>query len=131
MLRPGAPTRRTDRGGGSSVAFGQHFGGDEGTTVASGPGAARLTQVDALLALQEVPDPRQGKSRAQRHANDLLDRLDEIRLGLLTGSIPVHRLQALSARLNSDMQATPDPRLAEVMAEIELRCAVELAKLGL
>jgi len=127
---PTAPARRGERSSPAAASFGQLLPATEVAGASSGAGASRLTQVDALLALQEVPDPRHGRSRGLRRATDLLDRLDEIRLGLLTGGIPLHRLQALSVALNVERNATPDPRLHEVMEEIELRCAVELAKLG-
>jgi hypothetical protein len=65
-----------------------------------------------------------------QRGNDLLDRLDEIRHGLLLGAIPIERLKALAVMLRAERARAADPRRAAVVDEIELRCAVELAKLG-
>ncbi len=128
-LRPGA-IRRTERAGGTTGAFGAHLEtGDTAQTGASaGPAPARI---DALLSLQEVPDPVHGRRRIVKRGSDLLDQLEEIRHGLLLGTIPVHRLKGLAHQLRTGRAETADPVLASLMDEIELRCAVELAKLGL
>jgi len=130
-LSPIRPTtvRRTERSGGASSAFGAQLAGGE-TSAAVSAGPTQLAPVDSLLALQEVPDPARGRQRHARRGSDLLDRLDEIRHGLLMGEIPLHRLKSLAISLKAEKQAIPDPRLAEIVGEIELRCAVELAKLG-
>lgn len=94
-------------------------------------GSAPASAVDALLALQEVDQAGTGRKRAVRRGNDLLDRLEEIRIGLLTGQISRERLQQLAQLARESRPAIDDPRLAEVLAEIELRAEVELAKLGL
>ena len=59
-----------------------------------------------------------------------LDVLDELKLGLLTGSLDqatVARLRAAAADLKA---SSGDPGLDAVLAEIELRVEVELAKAG-
>jgi len=93
--------------------------------------AAPASAVDALLALQEVDQAGSGRKKAVRRGNDLLDRLEEIRIGLLTGQISRERLQQLAKLAREGRPTINDPRLAEVLAEIELRAEVELAKLGL
>lgn len=94
--------------------------------------AAPMTSVAALLAIQDEGDATsRRRRRAVQRGTDLLDRLDEIRHALLTGNMPAARLQALADALTRDRQAIDDPRLAEVLADIELRCAVELAKRGI
>ena len=85
---------------------------------------------DALLALQEVPDAGQRPSAGLKRAGDLLDRLDEIRVGLLDGAIPRERLGQLVKTVRARREAVEDPRLATLLDEIELRARVELAKLG-
>lgn len=126
-IRP-TVARRAERAGVSGAFGAQLASSDTAAPVTAGP--AHLAPVDALLSLQEVPDPARGRQRAARRGSDLLDRLDEIRHGLLLGEIPVHRLRSLAISLKAERLAIPDPRLAEVVGEIELRCAVELAKLG-
>ena len=60
----------------------------------------------------------------------MLDRLDDIRLGLLTGTVSKERLTELSRMARVRRGETDDPRLVEVLDEIELRAEVELAKLS-
>ena len=59
----------------------------------------------------------------------MLDHLDAIRHGLLLGSIPRDKLNGLLAVVRERRDDVGDPRLAAVLDEIELRAAVELAKL--
>ena len=84
----------------------------------------------ALLLLQEAPgpEPAGGRAEAVRHGTGLLDRLDELRLALLCGAVPPARLRAIADALAARSVPLGDPRLDAVIAEIELRCAVELAK---
>lgn len=91
-----------------------------------------LTGLGTVLALQEAPDALQGraKRRAQERSQKMLDFLDEIRVGLLTGSIPVSRLEQLAQMVRAKREQVDDPKLHEIMDEIELRAAVELAKLS-
>lgn len=90
------------------------------------------SQVDSLsgiLAAQEVGDRDEERRHARTRGEFMLDRLDEIRLGLLTGRIPVDRLAQLVRAVQRRRENLGDPRLREVLDEIELRASVELAKL--
>lgn len=91
-------------------------------------GTAPLASVSALLAVQDAGDAATGRSRGLDRGRSLLDRLDEIRLGLLSDGIPRHTLRALALELRRSRSECADPRLDEVLAEIELRAMVELAK---
>jgi hypothetical protein len=103
--------------------------------VAAGTGAVVDTPppatVESLLAVQEAPDAASERSRglARRYGHDLLDRLEELRLGLLAGAIPKDRLAAIAQAVRQRRQKTDDPRLNAIIDEIELRCEVEIAKL--
>ena len=83
----------------------------------------------AMLAAQEVPDATEGRRRGRQRGEDLLDLLDEIRVGLLLGAIPRDQLHRLTTMLQSARGTVGDPRLDDLLDEIELRAAVELAKL--
>ena len=88
--------------------------------------------VDGLLAVQETnPDGRgRGKQGAER-GEDLLSRLERIRDGLLLGAIPESELRDLATSIKATRERKfTDPRLGEILDEIELRARVELAKLG-
>ena len=94
-------------------------------------GSAPITSVDALLALQEVPDATEGRSKGLMRAEEMLDVMEEIRKGILLGAIPVPNLRNLAALARNQQNKTDDPKLNELLSEIELRAEVELAKLGL
>lgn len=88
-----------------------------------------LTAVDTLLALQEVEDPLARRQQAVKRAHDILDLLDSIRLGLITGGIPQRQLSALVAMVENRRDTFVDPQLSGLVDEIELRAKVEIAKL--
>jgi hypothetical protein len=92
----------------------------------SGPDA-----INGLFALQEVEgDGRSPRRQLARRGEDILDRLDEIRHGLLVGALPRERVQSLLSLVRSHRAHVHDPRLMEIIDEIELRAEVELAKLA-
>lgn len=92
---------------------------------------ANVGTVDSILSVQEVPDSVDRRSRGllRQHGEDLLDRLDELRLAILAGAIPKERLTELAQRLRQKRQQSDDPKLNEILDEIELRAEVEVAKL--
>jgi hypothetical protein len=101
-----------------------------GENAPSGANAAQtVATVDNLFVLQEVGDELTGRRRAVQRGAKLLDRLEDIRLALLTGSLPRGRLEALRQLAREQAEQVSDPQLATILDEIELRVAVELAKL--
>jgi len=86
--------------------------------------------IDALLALQGIEDPLERRKRSVQRGKRALDVLDDLKIGLLSGSFDattVNRLRDAAASLKS---ASGDPGLDAVLSEIELRVEVELAKAG-
>lgn len=115
------------RSGSSSFSVPQ----DSGQTTKSQQSshAAGLNDVTSLLALQGVEDPLHGKRRkAIRKGNRMLDLLEDVRLGLLSGNLSVSVLQQLE-RLTEMSEPSGDARIDELVEEIGLRAQVELAKL--
>ena len=92
-------------------------------------GLASLGALDALLALQVVPEAGGQRRHRIKRAHALLDRLEELRLGLLDGELPLATLQELRHGLATCADMAQDPSLRELAGDIELRLAVELAKL--
>ena len=88
-----------------------------------------MTGIDAILALQAVDGPLEGKKRALRRGRSLLDTLDEIKADLLIGHVSADKLDALVATL-SDIRERSLPGLDAALDDIELRVRVELAKFG-
>jgi Class II flagellar assembly regulator len=89
-----------------------------------------LGGIDALIALQGVEDPVERKRRAVKFGRRALDALDELKLGLLAGTLDQATMQRLKSVAADLHESTGDDRLDQVMAEIDLRVAVELAKAG-
>ena len=130
-LRSG--TVRRSRAG--KPAQGDGFAGamdeTEGATAspAGVTGGGPIQSVDSLLALQGADDAAERHGRARARGEALLDRLDMLRTDILLGRVPRHRLDELSALVRSSRATVDDPKLGEVLDEIELRAEVELAKL--
>ena len=115
---------RTESGKGEFV---RALDGEAGGQVAKLSRATPVGAMDALLSLQEV-NPDESRGDVHRHAEDLLDELDEVRHGLLVGALSRAQLTRLKALVTARRATVHDPRLAEILDEIELRAAVELAK---
>src|SRR5277367_4321432 len=85
--------------------------------------------IDQLLALQEVGGPLERRRRAVRRAGVILDVLDEVKLALLDGGIPPAALDRLVHAVRLEKGEADEPRLRDLLDEIETRAVVELAKL--
>ena len=122
-------SKASGRARGSGAAF--KLPQESGPTSNAGQATqtSNVQNVDALLALQTVEDSLHGKRRkAVRKGHKILDLLEDVRLGLLSGNLPVHVLKHLE-RLSQDMEASGDERIDGVLSDISLRAQVELAKL--
>lgn len=86
--------------------------------------------LDTLLAVQAYEEPQERKKRQAKRGHDLLDGLDRLKAALLSGRVNLSELEQIRANLSMRRELTDDPRLDDVLAHIELRAAVELAKLG-
>jgi hypothetical protein len=126
--RGAGSVRRTDRAGASrSGDFSRHL---ESASTSSGVnGANPVGTVNALLSLQEVDDSLNGRAKARQRAADILDELDALRDGLLAGTLPREAIVRLAQLVRARGPEVDDPRLKDVLDEIELRAEVELAKL--
>jgi hypothetical protein len=87
--------------------------------------------IDALIALQGIEDPTERRRRAVKHGRRALDALDELKLGLLSGMLEPAALLRLKAVATDLKDGSGDEKLDQVLGEIELRVAVELAKAGI
>jgi len=90
-----------------------------------------LGGIDALIALQGIEDPVERRRRAVKQGTRALDALDELKLGLLAGSIDQGMLLRLKAVAADLKEGSGDDGLDRVLSEIDLRVAVELAKAGI
>ena len=120
--------RRAAQAPGGEGRFAEALSQDTATSGANTPKA--VTTVDHLFILQEVADDLTGRRRAAvKRGDSMLDRLDDIRIALLTGSLPRGQLESLRRMAKERGDLLNDPQLQSVLDEIELRVAVELAKL--
>jgi len=90
-----------------------------------------LGGIDALIALQGIEEPAERRRRAVKHGRRALDALDELKLGLLAGTLDHGTLLRLKSVAVDLKGGSGDDRLDQVLAEIDLRVAVELAKAGI
>lgn len=86
--------------------------------------------IEALIALQGIEDPAERRRRAVTRGRSALDALDELKVALLGGALDVHLMNRLKAAAAALKELTGDPALDAVLAEIELRAEVELAKMA-
>ncbi|HEY0052862.1 MAG TPA: flagellar assembly protein FliX [Caulobacteraceae bacterium] len=113
-------------GGGFSLSGGARAGTASAAAGVS-PGGI-VGSVDALLALQEQEGPLERRRRAIRRAGGILDRLEAVKLAMLSGETPVNALSDLARSVREERGEGGDPGLDDVLAHIETRAAVELAK---
>jgi hypothetical protein len=106
---------------------------ESSTPQAPSPAVALRTVggIDALIALQGIEDPVERRRRAVKHGRRALDALDELKIGLLSGTIEPAALLRLKAVATDLKDGSGDEKLDQVLGEIELRVAVELAKAGI
>lgn len=123
-----ASARRAAQAPSGDGRFAEALTGDTATNATGAPVTAAA--VDNLFVLQEVAeDLVHSRRRAVQRGNTLLDRLDDIRVALLSGSLPRHQLETLRRLAHEQIDVGGDPQLAAIVEEIELRVAVEIAKL--
>lgn len=125
----GAAQRRDDRGVAADRGFDMALGGDAAAGATATPAPMTVPGMAGLLSLQEVGDALGGRRRAMARGEKLLNSLEALRLALLGGGLPRAQLMALANLAHDHAPRVDDPRLAEILSEIELRAAVELAKL--
>lgn len=129
-IRPPNNVRRTTKSTATDGAsFSRHLDETSETesthaTQATSP----LNQISGVLSLQEVDDALARAAKGKLRAQDMLDRLDELRMDLLTGTISRDKLLRLAHIVNSRRGEISDPKLVEILDQIDLRAQVELAK---
>jgi Class II flagellar assembly regulator len=120
-----APTARRSSSGTFSLSEG------EASRPSSSASSLRtIGGIDALIALQGIEDPTERRRRALARGRTALDALDELKIGLLSGSLDSATLGRLKSAASGLKDGSGDSRLDGVLSEIELRVEVEIAKMG-
>jgi Class II flagellar assembly regulator len=102
-----------------------------GTRAAGAPGSGQVESISSLLAAQELDEePQNNRKSAIDQAELLLDKLDQLRHRLLVGTVSSRQLSDLVTAAGRRRDRFIDPRIREILDEIELRASVELAKMG-
>ena len=91
--------------------------------------AVPLSTINPLLMLQEVDEREAGRKQALKKGGKVLQYLDEIRHSLLLGRLPLDVVSDLHKTIDDWRERTDDPKLNDILNEIELRAAIELAKI--
>ncbi len=102
----------------------------DSTRAASGGTLRAIGGIDTLLALQGIGDATERRRQAVKRGRVALDVLEELKVGMLGGTLSptvMTRLQAAAGLLRDE---TGESGLDSVLAEIGLRVEVELAKAG-
>ena len=118
--------RPARQGGGFSVPSSGAAAPAGAATAAAG--VSGVPGVSALMALQGVEDVTERRRRAIRRGSGLLDRLEELKLALLSGEAGEAALERLGRGLHEERPDDADPGLNSLLNQIDLRAAVELAK---
>lgn len=127
---PAAPHRRRGVGGqGGDEAGGFAPQTDDGPSVPAPAPTAPLTAPGAILALQEVDASEPQARRAVGRGHRVLDELKELHLALVDGWLSEDALHRLAALVDDRRPEVDDADLASLLDDIDLRAAVEMAKL--
>lgn len=90
-----------------------------------------LSGTDVLLTAQMITEDDEEELRKKnlQRGKKLIEKLEEIRDCLLVGSISKDRLIEIARYVREQTFPAADSQIQEILAEIELRVEVELAKL--
>lgn len=87
----------------------------------------RFTPIDALFLNLDQHHKRQ--RQAIEKSDQILNQLDNLRMGIITGSIPRETLENITTLLQTHSQTITEEPLRTLILEVETRAKVELAKL--
>ncbi len=130
-IKPTTTLRRRD-GTNSAGSFSELLSAAQTEASSSAAEASEVSHaapLGSLLALQEVSEEERKRERMIKRGKIMLDALEKLRQQLLIGEIPAHMLPELAATVAGQKEGVSDPHLMMLIDEIELRLAVELAKL--
>ena len=92
-------------------------------------GVQPMGMLEGLLSIQQLENEVMEKKKAVKKGSEILDYLDQLRHGLLRGRLSTMQIKNLAHAVQEMQYNISDPRLQEILSQIETRAAVELAKL--
>lgn len=102
---------------------------DQAASSAATGGIAGVGGVDSIMALQGMDTSTEGRSKALRKGRRMLDALDKLQLSVLNGQTSEAHLGLLQRALEEAREESGDDGLDDALGHIEVRTAVEIAKL--
>lgn len=88
-----------------------------------------FAQINNFLSVDEIIDNYKDSERlSKKYGFDLLDLLDKFKLAILNDKLSLSQIENMKDFLQNK-NITSDPKLKEILNEIELRLAVEIAKI--
>jgi hypothetical protein len=110
-----------------ALAAAEGIGGVDGVESTGSIGA--IGAMGGLLGAQEVDEREARRHKAIKQGRITLDTLEKLRDALLMGTLPTATIKQLEQLAISERAQATDPLLKSILDEIEVRAAVELAKL--
>ena len=92
-------------------------------------GPSQISSIDTIVALQAVDDATDRRRQAVETGDQILELLDQLKIGVLSGRVKVSDLNLLKKTIEKQQAVDGDPGLNDVLKQIDLRARVELAKL--
>ncbi len=126
---PGNAARRSRRATGRGSAFRPSDADATKRPAGLRSGPAAVANLDAIVSLQSVDDAQERRRRAVSQGHEVLELLDELKVGVLSGRVTEAKLRGLERAVGRYRSVDDDPRLKDVLQQIDLRARVELAKL--
>ena len=99
-------------------------------TLTGAQASSNINNIGALLSAQEVDSSKTQAQVAVKRGNDMLNMLDQLKIGLLNGRVAPSTLNRLKTLATNPQKLEDSPNLKKVLHSIELRAEVELAKLA-
>ena len=125
--RPTDKKKKSDSSSASGTQFKDYLSSGDGAKGSEESKSA--SEVQSFLFMQEVSDEDVHRHKAIQQGKKTLQALEQLHRDLLLGHVPEATLRNLESTINRQREQFTDPRLKELLDEIELRAAVELAKL--
>ncbi len=130
LRKPGDVDKKRKAGGVTDSTFASMLdAAEESEAPAKAAPVMAASPLGTMLALQEVSDEDVRRQNMMKQGKMSLDALEGLRDALLTGNLTAKHVERLQAVVDKQRELIDDPRLNAILDDIELRAAVELAKI--
>ncbi len=122
------PSKKEGAGKTGNASFSNMVGGASTSSGTSGTSATAA--VGGAFMLQAVSDEeRQKRKIAIHNRKQALSALDELAMALMNNNVSLDHLKRLRAQVATESPGVNDEALTDVLTQIDIRLAVEVAKL--